>query len=99
TIDGTLTDRRSRGAFIGFIPTWDPQSMSARKYQGGHAVSVTSQYTDGLLHCTALDSNLFFARGNGERGCREIIKKLTKDVCAHLPAGDDVSLLGIKKKL
>lgn len=60
---------------------------------GNHAYSLTVQQVNGIPTCTALDSNLFFARAEGMDGCMGIAKLLADTASAYNPSKTYLSVV------
>ena len=84
-------DKYSRGVLFFSDTRRNPHDGS--DFRGNHAYSLTVQQMNGIPTCTALDSNLFFARAEGMDGCMGIAKLLADTAGAYNPGKTYLSVV------
>lgn len=82
-IEKTSQDKNSRGTYIGARVTRNPTNGNHISEDARHALSMTTQYHKGELHCTGMDSNFFFAHAKGKTACDKLAEKMSATLISY----------------
>lgn len=80
-VQKTVNDGKGRGAMISGECTRSP--FDGGPIKGNHSIAFTSKKHEDDLVCTALDSNMFFAKGKGLLGCNKVAEKIADTAKAY----------------